>query len=123
MGMINKHCWLKMRKQKIYDGLIVLESYTSRKVLGLPALWTTIWSWLSAAVLEEACVIEEKAPKARKFPEIPILPDYNIEADNGFWSFFPKKDLPKVVTTPIRVNRLKILIRRNGKNWIYWFNY
>ena len=117
MGMINEHCWLKMRKQKIYDGLIVLESYASRKVLGLPALWTTIWSWLSAAVLEEACIIEEKAPKARKFPEIPILPDYNIEADNSFWSFFPKKDLPKVVTTPIRVNRLKNLIRRNGKNW------
>ena len=76
-----------------------------------------MWSWLSATSLKEPCVIEEKNAKPRKFPHIPILSDYNKEPGHEFWTFFPKKDLPKGVTTPIRINRLKCLIRRNGKNW------
>jgi len=76
-----------------------------------------VWSWLVAAALEKPYEIEEKAPKPSKFPNIPILSDYCINPDLFFWRHFPSKSLPTGVTTPIRINRLKNLIRRNGKNW------
>jgi len=40
-----------------------------------------------------------------------------MDPGQDFWNLFPKRDLPKKVTTPIKINRLKNLIRRNGKNW------
>ena len=67
--------------------------------------------------LKEPANINEKQPKARKFPYIPILDDYSIDPGQLFWNLFPKRQLPKSVTTPIRVNRLKNIIRRNSKNW------
>jgi len=94
-----------------------LERGATRKVLGLPAIWITVWSWLTAAAIAEPCVIEEKASKPRKFPDIPILANYDVSPEKWFWDLFPKKDLPKSVTTPIRINRLKNLIRRSSKNW------
>ena len=97
--------------------IFLLETGATRKELGLPALWIMVWSWLVAAALEKPYEIEEKAPKPSKFPNIPILSDYCINPDLFFWRHFPSKSLPTGVTTPIRINRLKNLIRRNGKNW------
>jgi len=51
-------------------------------------------------VLKNPFDIEEKEPKARKFPDIPILSDYSMEPEQAFWKY-----------------RLKNLIRRNGRKW------
>ena len=85
--------------------------------MGLPALWITVAAWLAAAALKEPHEIEKKAAKERKFPQIPLLADYNTWPDQIFWNLFPSKKLPQGVTTPIRINRLKNMVRRNGKSW------
>ena len=97
--------------------ICLIGNWADRKLLGLPAIWATVFGWLMAAALQEPIIITEKKPKERKFPDIPILDDYKTIPDKIFWTFFPKKELPKTVTTPIRINRLKNLIRRNGKSW------
>ena len=104
---------------KIYETVcfLLLEACADRKQLGLPAVWTTVCGWLMAVRVREPIDIIMKSPKDRKFPNVPILNEYFTNPGDYFWSLFPKKSLPKKVTTPIRVNRLKVLIRRNGKNW------
>ena len=46
-----------------------------------------------------------------------MLADYSGLAPKEFWAAFPSNPLPAGPTTAVRVDRLKILIRRYGKNW------
>jgi hypothetical protein len=85
--------------------------------LGLPLAWTTVLAWLISTFPKET---PEKPVWERKpllCPEIPQLADYDGPATDEFWKIFPSRVLPRNISTPIRVNRLKVLLRRKSKNF------
>jgi hypothetical protein len=56
--------------------------------LGLP-LWERVKSWLSAVSGPGEKIPDPSPTWERKHLDIPILPDYSAEPDEGFWKLSP----------------------------------
>ncbi len=86
--------------------------------LGLPEDWDTLKAWIQPS--SQGYTTSQHLEGERKqlsHPEILLLADYSGLAPKEFWAAFPSYPLPAGPTTSVRVDRLKILIRRFGTNW------
>ena len=73
--------------------------------MGLPASNTVVY-WLDEGI---RIAFPEKLPVKKselKNPEIPLLNDYSGNANELFWSKFPKRELPDRATTRVNIANL-----------------
>jgi len=62
-------------------------------------------------------VVDSPTPPPLKFPQLPVLDDYDAPAPAEFWKTFPFNPLPAGPSTAVRADKLKILIKRYGGSW------
>jgi hypothetical protein len=61
--------------------------------------------------------VEARPPKAATFPEIPVLEDYASNPGSEFWRKFPRNDMPSGPCTPVKIDRLRILVNKHKSKW------
>ena len=78
-----------------------------RNVLGLPLDWKRVNFWLK---YRGKVPYQPKKPRTDaplKFPEIPLLLNYDGSKSELFWEVFPYCELPSVPKTQVDVNALE----------------
>jgi hypothetical protein len=86
--------------------VFVTASASDRSCLGLPLDWARIQAWLDNSTLPHKLAAGEVEPKPRKFPEIPVMKDYDKVLPDDFWKNFPSYDLPKSAFTKVNIEVL-----------------
>jgi hypothetical protein len=79
-------------------------------VLGLPSNWLVVEEWLDStcsSVISSDPVASSFSPK---WPDIPVLCDYNANPGIEFWKHFPSRPLPVKPESAIDVDRLESMI-------------
>ncbi len=74
---------------------------TLQEMHGIPDPWEVVEQWLDVDLVPVYPEETTKALSARKYDNIPMLPDYSVPPSEVFWDKFPKRDLPKKAETKI----------------------
>ena len=79
--------------------------------MGFPD-WETVESWIDGE--ENVIFPEEEKEKeiALKNPGIPKLDNYEDLPEDGFWKYFPKREMPEYAETKIDVGKLEECIEK-----------
>ncbi len=82
-------------------------SPADREVLGLPRDWSRIQGWLDNETLPQVQPEKPCDKKPRKFPDIPVMTDYDGVLPEPFWEKFPSNALPTKIFTKVKVDVLE----------------
>ncbi len=82
--------------------------------MGIPKEWETVDTWLDGKCFPE--YPEETVPSTteRKFPDIPLLENYDAYPGEYFWAKFPRRELPARAETRINVKNLEKIVKENS---------
>jgi hypothetical protein len=58
----------------------------------------------------------QTVPYVKKFPQIPVLKNYNCKPNEAFWGNFPKNEKQSIYT-PIDIQKLEEEISSASKHW------
>jgi len=83
---------------------------SSRRDLGLPSDWKRVEQWLQFSGPVPNSTEFPVEPFISKWPQIPVLTNYDLIPSPDFWSNFPKRELPCNPETAIHTDRLEQMI-------------
>ncbi len=84
----------------------------------MPGHWEDLRIWIEGPGTTNWSAPENQSSlKPPKFPDLPLLADYSSPPPESFWKLFPFNPLPEGPKTAVRADRLRILVKRFGKNW------
>jgi hypothetical protein len=89
----------------------------TRKDLGLPESWKTIEDWLNDS--RDVPMPGKVSPPVAtlKNPDIPELPRYDCRLPAEFWKSFPSNYPDSMRIGGVKIDRLKLLVRRCWSRW------
>ena len=87
---------------------------SSRNNIGLPEDWNRIESWIRFKTDLTVCE-DPTVSFVSKWPDIPVLSNYDSNASPDFWSKFPSKPWPSKPETNVDIDRLeaKVLLHKD----------
>jgi len=87
---------------------------SSRNNIGLPEDWNRIESWIRFKTDLTVCE-DPTVSFVSKWPDIPVLSNYDSNASPDFWSKFPSKPWPSRPETNVDIDRLeaKVLLHKD----------
>ena len=79
--------------------------------MGLPENWSLVEEWLNMPNGNNTDSEPDSGKFTPKWPNIPVLRDYNTKPDADFWKNFPSRPLPEKPESAIDVDKLEVMIR------------